>query len=342
MKKVSIIVPIYNTKEFLPQVFDSLLSQSYSNIEIIAVDDGSTDGSTDVCREYAEKDGRIRFYPIENTGVSGARNFGLDKVTGDYVMFLDSDDKYIADAVEKLVEAAGSSEADIVSAGIIKTDGASEHKIGCTKYSEDVEGDELYSVLESACFGWDAALCSFIDKLYRADFIREHKLCFPNLRSGEDTVFALETMICASKIYFLNDHYFYKYVINDNSFTQKKLSVEQRIEFSNQFFAECERVIEKYGMTFLKRSFTGRKALAVYDFVMNSVSRTDLTKTQRIDFLKRICEEKYYLDITDKEIFKTHSFRVRKTVLLAAKGRINGLYRFASFLQLIKKIRSYI
>ncbi len=342
MKKVSIIIPIYNTKEFLPSLFDSLLSQSYGNIEIIAVDDGSTDGSTQTCKEYAEKDGRIRFYPIENTGVSGARNFGLDKAEGDYVMFLDSDDHYKENAVEKLMDAAESSDADIVSAGIVKIVGTSENVIDCTAFSGDVEGDVLYSVLESACLGRDAALCSFISKLYKADFIKEKGIRFPDLKSGEDTVFALEAMICASKMYFLNGHCFYKYVINEKSFTRKKLSIEKRIDFSNKFFGECERVIEKYGMTFLKQSFTGRKALAIYDFVMNATEREDLSKAEKLEALKRICEEKYYLDITDKEIFKTHSFRVRRTAKLAAEGKVGSLYNFASFLHFIKRIKSVV
>lgn len=337
MKKVSVIVPIYNTKKFLSSVFDSLLIQSYSDVEIIAVDDGSTDGSTELCREYAEKDSRIRFYPIENIGVSGARNFGLDKVTGDYVMFLDSDDQYAPDAIEKLVEAAGYSDADVVSAGMIKSVGTAETKIGCASFDETVEGDELYSVLESACLGRDEALCSFVTKLYRSDFLKENGIRFSGLKSGEDTVFALEAMICASNMYFLSGHYFYKYVINDNSFTRKNLSIEERIDYSNQFFAECERVIEKYGVTYLNGAFSGRRSLAIYDFVMNTVSRSDLTKNQKMQALKRICEEKYYLEITDTEIFKAHSFRVRRIMKLAVKGNVNGLYRFSSALQLIKK-----
>ncbi len=342
MKKVSIIIPIYNTKEFLPTVFESLLSQTYGNIEIVAVDDGSTDGSLEVCRDYAKRDGRVKLFAIENSGVSQARNFGLENAEGEFVMFLDSDDTYTPDAVEKLVRAAEASGADIVSAGLIKTDGVSEHRILCNEFKGLVEGDALYSVLYRAFLGKDAALCSFIDKMYSAEFLRERNIRFPRLNSGEDTVFALEAMICASHIYFLEDHCFYRYVLNENSFTQKKMTVEKRIEYSNLFFAECEKLIGKYGMTFLEESFLGRRALAVYDFVMNTVAREDLSKKERLGGLERICGERYYTDITDKEIMKKHSFRVRRTAYLASKGKTVALYRFASFLHGVKKLKRKI
>ncbi len=342
MKKVSIIVPVYNSGEYIAAAMESLLSQTYENIEIIAVDDGSTDGSGDLCREYSKKDSRVKVFTIENRGVAGARNFGLENAAGEYVMFLDSDDVYTSDAVEKLVEVADKNGSDIVSAGLVKIKGTAEQKIVCSDYSGEVEGDVLYSVLESAFLGKDGALCSFIDKLYRADFLKERGIRFPALKSGEDTVFALEAMICASKIYFLKDHCFYRYLLNDNSFTQKKMSVEDRIEFSNLFFLECEKLIKKYGLSFLESSFEGRRALAIYDFVMNTASRDDLSKKERLDALFRICQEEYYGKVAYSDVMKKHSFRVRYTAKLAAEGRVFALYRFASFLQGIKNLKRKI
>lgn len=99
---VSIIIPVYNCGPYLAQCLDSVLAQSYRNLEIILVDDGSTDSSYEICRSYEEKDSRIKLLHKENGGQSSARNLGLDKCTGDYIMFIDSDDFVSPLMVEKL------------------------------------------------------------------------------------------------------------------------------------------------------------------------------------------------------------------------------------------------
>ena len=93
---ISIIIPIYNAEKYLRECIDSILAQTYKNIEIILVDDGSIDNSSLICKEYALKDNRIKYYYKENSGVSDTRNFGIEKATGDYLMFIDSDD-YLCD-----------------------------------------------------------------------------------------------------------------------------------------------------------------------------------------------------------------------------------------------------
>ncbi len=102
--KVSIIVPIYNTEKYLPTCLDSILNQTYQNLEIILVDDGSTDNSGKIADEYAKKDQRIKVIHQKNSGQSAARNTGLKKVTGEYVNFIDSDDFITNDFVIKLLQ----------------------------------------------------------------------------------------------------------------------------------------------------------------------------------------------------------------------------------------------
>ena len=103
-KLVSIIVPIYNVEKYLRQCLDSILRQTFRPLEIILVNDGSTDGSDTICQEYAEIDERIVYLKKENGGVSDARNVGLDAVTSDYVLFIDSDDWIEPTYVEVLYE----------------------------------------------------------------------------------------------------------------------------------------------------------------------------------------------------------------------------------------------
>lgn len=102
--KVSIIVPVYNTKDFIYDCLDSLVNQTYKNIEIVIVDDGSNDGSDMVCQEYQEKYGNIVFVSKENGGLSSARNYGIKHSSGDYITFVDSDDYLNPDSIEILVD----------------------------------------------------------------------------------------------------------------------------------------------------------------------------------------------------------------------------------------------
>lgn len=91
-KLISIIVPVYNAEKYLQKCLDSILEQTYQNLEIIIVNDGSTDNSGQICQEYEKKDSRIIYIEKENGGVSDTRNTGLDRMTGSYVTFVDSDD----------------------------------------------------------------------------------------------------------------------------------------------------------------------------------------------------------------------------------------------------------
>ena len=111
---ISIIVPVYNAEKYLQKCLDSILEQTYQNLEIIIVNDGSTDNSGQICHEYEQKDSRIIYMEKENGGVSDTRNTGLDRMTGSYVTFVDSDDwlepNYVQFLYEKLIE----HQADIV------------------------------------------------------------------------------------------------------------------------------------------------------------------------------------------------------------------------------------
>lgn len=111
--KVSVIVPVYNVERYLRECADSVLGQSYENIELILVDDGSTDGSGNICDEYAERDSRVRVIHRSNGGLSVARNTALDEAVGEWVMFVDSDDAIIKNAIELLLDAAIGSDSEI-------------------------------------------------------------------------------------------------------------------------------------------------------------------------------------------------------------------------------------
>ena len=110
---VSVIIPVFNVKMYLKEALDSVIHQSYSNLEILVIDDGSTDGSGALC-DYYKQDPRVRIVHQDNKGLSAARNTGLDIMTGDYISFLDSDDAYHLNYIEEMLNCIVQENADIV------------------------------------------------------------------------------------------------------------------------------------------------------------------------------------------------------------------------------------
>ena len=112
-EKISVIVPVYNVKLYLHKCVDSILNQTYQNIEVLLIDDGSTDGSSDICDSYTEKDSRIKVVHKKNGGLSSARNTGLDMATGEYILFVDSDDYIDIEMIRRLYDALVKTGADM-------------------------------------------------------------------------------------------------------------------------------------------------------------------------------------------------------------------------------------
>lgn len=179
---ISIIVPVYNTERYLPECLDSILSQSFSDYEIICINDGSTDNSLETLKIYKQKDCRISVYNQENGGLSAARNTGLDQMSGKFVFFIDSDDQMLPGALEKLVSCITEKTDGIISGCAIEYQAHSE-----MKHSDDLyytipyEGsyfvdDELLNSIHVSAWG----------KLYRTDIIRKYNLKFPEGKNHED------------------------------------------------------------------------------------------------------------------------------------------------------------
>ena len=112
--QISVIIPVYNVERYLRQCLDSVVGQTYRNLEILIVDDGSMDGSGDICDEYKEKDERVKVFHTDNHGLSAARNYALDRSHGDYIAFIDSDDWFELNALERFITTAQNTGADIV------------------------------------------------------------------------------------------------------------------------------------------------------------------------------------------------------------------------------------
>ncbi len=201
MALVSVIIPVYNTKRHLRECLDSLLRQTLKDIEVICVDDGSTDGSGRILAEYAKKDGRFRVAPQNNLGPGPARNRGLAQAFGRYLIFLDSDDWFEPKILERMTARAEETQADIVVCGSEAFDAAGGRPLAFSKgpKTRALPGDtfapkEIAGHIFQFTCGWPW------DKLYRTSFLKKTKLTYPTLPNSEDLVFVFQSLALAEKI----------------------------------------------------------------------------------------------------------------------------------------------
>ena len=203
--KVTIAVPVYNVERYLRSCLDSLIHQSYANLEILLVDDGSTDGSGSICDEYAEKDDRVRVFHTENQGVSEARNRGIAEASGEYLLFVDADDEIHKDLVKIYMNHADSDS--------ILLCGFTEMELDLKRTVPDVEKSKKeYSLERFYEFYADNLANSPVNKLYRTELLKTHEIRFPKGKSmGEDLLFNLQYFRIAPERYMFLDLPFYYY-----------------------------------------------------------------------------------------------------------------------------------
>ncbi len=198
---ISIIIPVYNAGLYLKECVDSVIEQDYKNWELILVNDGSTDLSKEICTEYEKRDSRIKAYHNENHGVSYTRNFGLDISKGEYVCFIDADDKILPGYLSHLINKITKNQADIVYCGYQLL---YDNKI--VKKAPRIK-DGVYRFEDIACRAIDDGTLSGIlfgsacASLYRSSLIKEKKVYFDSsVRINEDGLFNLELLPSANAI----------------------------------------------------------------------------------------------------------------------------------------------
>ena len=205
-EKITVIVPVYNVENYLEKCLDSLINQTYKNLEIIVINDGSTDNSGKICQEYAQKDNRIVYIEKENGGLSDARNVGLDKMTGSYVTFIDSDDWAELDYVEILYKKIIEYQADISVGNYYSYNEDEEtyyfHIYGDSYYEKVYDNISIFENLYESQEMKSFALISAWGKLYKAklfDYLR-----FEKGKLGEDGYFNQKMYLSVNKVVYLN------------------------------------------------------------------------------------------------------------------------------------------
>lgn len=226
MTKVSVIVPVYNVEQYLRKCLDSLVNQTLQDIEIIVVDDGSTDSSSDIIKEYAEKYKNIKCYKKENGGLSDARNYGMQYAQGKYIAFLDSDDYADINLYKEMYEKALKEDADIVECNFYWS---------YPKKSKKDIGEKYFSKKEMI----EKARVVAWNKLYKKEILDEANIEFPKGLRYEDVEFFYKLVPYIQRVSFIKEPLIY--------YTQRKTSIANtQNEKTKDIFTVLDNVIEYY------------------------------------------------------------------------------------------------
>lgn len=289
---ISVIVPAYNAASFIERCLNSILNQTYKNLEIICIDDGSSDNTVEVVRKIG--DPRIRLVDRgQNYGISLTRNHGIEIAKGKYIGFIDSDDFIDPDFYEKLHKAAVEHEAEIVTAAT-SAEWPEKTKIWagkpgvCTAFA-----DKLKAVKNGSCW----------NKLYNADFLRQHKLLFPAGLIAEDNFFIIQCLTFCRRLGVIDDTR-YHYIMNPGSLTHHPEKEQKRKDDS--------LTISRMILDFIGQNAPENRKAAVL-FIIKNVTAG-----------RYFADDDYYREFRS---FAGFSFALLKARLKALRRRKTGKYK---------------
>lgn len=297
--KVTIIVPAYNTEKYINKCLTSLINQTYKNIEIIVVNDGSTDNTNEIVENFAYSDDRIKLFNIENSGVSNARNFAIKNSTGNYIAFVDSDDYISSNYIEIMLSCALENNLDLVCCNFQKI---SENKTQ-KKYKIKKVKTKIYNKTEYLKEIFTGNLLTFAlttSKIYKKELMNEF---IGNIVHGEDILYNYYYLQKIDKAGYLNLK-LYTYVTRKNSAVNSRFSkrrfklMYKLIEIANELH-QSKPELEKYIRTWLYFSclesfyFMFRDKVVdkeSYNFLYNNLKENKkfLRANKKVKFLRRL------------------------------------------------------
>ena len=305
--QVSIIVPVYNVENYIERCLNSLVNQTFKDIEIITINDGSTDKSLELLNKYAKEDIRVSVIDLGDEGVSYCRNLGIEKANGKYIMFVDSDDWIDSSMVEVMYKKAEENKLDLVMCSYIREfkDHSKEKIFNLPEeiiYKEDKVKNELLRKLvgpikeELSNPEMLDALGTVWGKLYRADILKENKIKFVDLKeigSAEDTLFNIFTFNYLKKVMFLNKPMYHYWRDNPKSVTSQynpKLKEQRKVFFKyiSDFIKEnnFEQVFEE--------ALNNRICTSVLGLGLIECSKNNkISGINKIKNIKKIINEEY-------------------------------------------------
>lgn len=329
-KVLSIIVPVYKAEKFLIRCTDSILNQTFSNIELILVDDGSPDHCPELCEKIAHKDHRVKVVHQKNSGVSVARNTGLNIATGDYITFVDSDDFIEPDMYEKMLKKAEEYQCDIVMCDCVKDNGTTAvpytHEIRPGFYDYEQLKEEYYPhllMMENVEYPATISNCLLLFKKELAANVRY----LEGVRFSEDLLFGAQLMYQARSFYYMKGENYYHYWMNMESATHTFAQDKWKD------YLKLYQEIRNYFGSILEFDFRSQIDLVLLFFVYNAVgdiSRTnELEKIQKRNMMLSILRAKEVKSMFQRtKVLQLPITNKLKVVTLMYKYRMIRLFSF--------------
>lgn len=287
--RYSVIIPVYNAEGTLRRCLDSLVGQQFSNYELLLINDGSTDGSDAICREYANTYSCIRYFAKENGGVSSARNLGLEQAKGEYILFVDSDDYVSQDYFALLSHTLESNAVDLLMFGYRNFGGVStEWDAG--EFYENAEvgvAEQISSAARKYLFS------SLWSKAFKRQIIEQHNIRFANdLAIGEDQAFIFTYAMHIRSIGSIEDHLYNVDVSDGNSLSRKARPylTEQLMEVNRRMYAAYQAVPHAPEAA---KHYETALSWMTYRSVYSSCKellKFDLSAKQRRQEIRKICK----------------------------------------------------
>jgi glycosyltransferase involved in cell wall biosynthesis len=297
MVKISVIIPVYNSGEYLKQCLDSILSQSYIDFEIICIDDFSSDNSLDILQEYSLKDSRITIIRNPyNIGAARSRNIGIQLARGEYIIILDSDDWYVPNFFKLMMEKAETLSADLVICNSYRIDNVTGKNLGNYFYIEKFALDKMNGLLDKEFFN-DRLLNLFNvtpwNKMVRKEFVVEHQIYFQDLPNCNDIYWSNILLVMVEKIAYIDEKLIFK---RENTVVQISSSRGKKPICS---FLAVQKIINKLmelGVYDKYRTSYEIMALGTLNYAISHI----VNKTERECFIKDLLD-KYLIKINMKD-----------------------------------------
>ncbi len=298
--KISVIIPVYNAEKYLKECLDSVVNQTLTDIEVVCVNDGSTDGSLRILKEYKNKDSRFILIDKKNEGVGKARNDGINKSSGEFIVFMDSDDFYPDNHVLKSLYDA------------VKNNNV---LVACGEFSE-YDGEQVFQkysgVYEKYLFKQDGIIdykdfqfdYGYIRCIYNAKFLKDNNLCFPEYIRFQDPPFYCKTMLLAKKFYALHKNC-YVYRVSHKQIQWNKVKIFGVLSGLNDNL----KLANKYNLKILKEICKYRLLVEYYEFFNNN-----LDFRNRILFIKNLflLKPKDYIKFIFQKLFSIRNNKTHK------------------------------
>lgn len=341
---LSIIVPVYNVKEYLEQCLESIVNQTLKDIEIILVNDGSTDGSDEICNKYADMDKRVVVVNQENAGLAAARQAGLNIATGEYIGFVDSDDWLELSMYDEMYAKAIENNADIVFCNVYRDESKKEQVYFAPGFydreaMEKVIFPRLLAGFDSNKNECTIRWCNWL-RIYRKKLIDDNNIRFdPRFRRCQDLPFTFECTIHANSYYYLGDRYLYHNRMNFESLS--KGYTKNMWGLLKPWVEYLKNVVDDYERYNFRSQMNLRAALTVFECCDNETKPNNVRKLkERISTIRQIMKESKTI-CSWKELDTSGMGRVYKLYTLCFKIKLPLIFYLLSKKRYAARTKQY-